>query len=107
MDSASFPNIVIERKSDTSANLIVQASIERDQAGHVHSACKFMLEEGCHTLTIDMGGVGVIDSAGVGMLIGIRANTKAKGGNLTLKNVNPGVLKVFEINKVDVIFNIE
>ena len=106
MESDSFPNIQIERKSDTQAKLIVKANIERDQAGYIHSASKALLEQGCIHQLFDLSGSGVIDSAGVGMLIGLHAHLKSKKGSLKLTNINPGVMRVFQISKVDAILDI-
>lgn len=61
---------------------------------------------GAHRYVLDLGGVGMLDSSGIGLLVQYLTNTKQQGGSLKLLNPSPfslktlkmiGLLKLFEV----------
>jgi anti-sigma B factor antagonist len=59
----------------------------------------------CH-ITVDMGSVELVDSTGIGVLIGIQNNLKPKNGTLKLVNVGDDIQKMFKIMRLDKHINI-
>jgi anti-anti-sigma factor len=64
------------------------------------------LETGVRHITVDLEHVPFIDSAGLGMLIGVRQTTRSRGGEFKLVGVNPQIYPLFQITRLDVIFGI-
>ena len=48
-------------------------------------------------IELDFAGVGYVSSAGLRVLLQGQKNAKAAGKNLTLKNVSPEIIEVFDI----------
>lgn len=57
-------------------------------------------------LLIDLGGVTVVDAAGLGLLIEVREELKAKGIDLKLTNTTDRVNQIFEITRLNTVFEI-
>jgi len=66
-----------------------------DSAGKSHSE-----------VILDMEGVEVIDSAGIGTIVFLTKKCRALGGDLKMVSVSPGVRRVLELVKLDKIFQI-
>ena len=66
-----------------------------DSAGKSHSE-----------VILDMEGVKVIDSAGIGTIVFLTKKCRALGGDLKMVSVSPEVRSVLEIVKLDKIFQI-
>ncbi|MDP2922519.1 MAG: STAS domain-containing protein [Candidatus Omnitrophota bacterium] len=57
-------------------------------------------------ITIDLSRVTYIDSSGLAMLIEMLKNTKLSGGSLELSSLTPRIKNIFEIKKLDRLFDI-
>jgi anti-anti-sigma factor len=71
------------------------------QAGHE------ALKEGFDVLIVDFGGTDMIDSAGIGSLVSIAKDYKARGGKLSLRNLNASIQELFFDSDLDKIFDIQ
>ena len=58
-------------------------------------------------LILDFSGVGFMDSSGLGLIMGRYALMQRLGGELTLKNPNERVVKIFELAGLGRIIKIE
>lgn len=65
-----------------------------------------LLEAGDTTLIVDLGGVGFLDSTGLGALVEARAATTEAGGSLPLVCSQERILKLFTITGLDGVFTI-
>ena len=54
----------------------------------------------------DLGKMSHIDSSGIGMLVQVLQKAKGLGGKVVLANLQPGPKVVFEITKVNRVFDI-
>ena len=66
-----------------------------DPAGKSHSK-----------IILDMEGVEVIDSSGIGTIVFLAKKCRALGGDLKMVSVSPAVKRVWEIVKLDKIYQI-
>lgn len=66
-----------------------------------------LLDEHEWDIELDLAGMGYIDSAGIGVLIGALKRVKSCGKSFTLKNVRPEVLNIFKITRLDMVFDIK
>jgi anti-sigma B factor antagonist len=64
------------------------------------------LKSGVKDIALDMSNLNSVNSAGLGVLIGILNKVKNNGGKLKLVNVNDRVQNIFEITKLNLIFEI-
>ncbi len=55
---------------------------------------------------VDMSGVDYIDSTGIGALISCLRDANSRGGSLELFSLTPGVLALFEIMRLNKIFQL-
>lgn len=64
------------------------------------------LNAGNKNIALDFISLNSINSAGLGVLIGILKNVKESNGSLKLLNLNYRVLNIFKITKLDTLFDI-
>ena len=64
------------------------------------------LKSGKKHIALDFFKLNSINSAGLGILIGILKNVKSSEGSLKLLNVNDRIMNIFKITKLDTIFDI-
>jgi len=64
------------------------------------------LTAGNKNIALDFISLNSINSAGLGVLIGILKNVKESNGSLKLLNLNDRVLNIFKITKLDTLFDI-
>jgi anti-sigma B factor antagonist len=57
-------------------------------------------------VVLDLSGVDFVDSAGVGVLVGLFKNARLRGGRVRFCGLTPGVRSVLEIIQLDRIFEI-
>jgi anti-sigma B factor antagonist len=57
-------------------------------------------------LVMDLGGVGKMDSAGLGTLLYARAELRRAGGGLALANLNPSQMEYLLVAKLETVFNV-
>lgn len=64
------------------------------------------LEGGTRRFVIDFALTGYIDSSGLGVLITLSKEIRAKGGDLRLASLNEDLQRLFELTKLDTFFRI-
>lgn len=66
----------------------------------VKRALADLLDEGHRSLSLDMSGVGFVDSSGLGVLVAIHRLAGAEGGSFVVRSVPPQVRRLFEITRL-------
>jgi len=64
------------------------------------------IEGGCANIIVDLGGVGFIDSSGLGVLVGGLRRSKENSGTIRLVCSRENILKIFRITGLDKVFAI-
>jgi anti-sigma B factor antagonist len=64
------------------------------------------LEGGERKFLIDFTNTGYIDSSGLGVLVSLSKKIREQGGELRLANLNEDLRTLFELTKLDTLFNI-
>lgn len=59
------------------------------------------------TIVIDFTSVNVIDSTGLGVMVSVLKKAKENGQTIKLANVNTKVYQIFELTRLNSIFDIE
>ena len=58
-------------------------------------------------IELDFSKTGLVTSAGLRVLLQAQKNVKAQGKNMTMKNISPDVLEVFNLTGLAKVFTIE
>jgi anti-sigma B factor antagonist len=64
------------------------------------------LEKGERKVLIDFTRTGYIDSSGLGVLVSLSKKIREQGGELRLANLNDDLKTLFELTKLDTLFQI-
>jgi len=64
-------------------------------------------EAGCKKILLNFGNVEYLSSAALGKLITLNKKLQTAGGKLILCNIDPQIYEVFEITKLNKLFNIK
>jgi len=59
------------------------------------------IKEGVKELTVDINGVGMIDSVGLGVLIAAHNSLKKNGGIFNVINASEDIYKLFKVMRLD------
>jgi anti-sigma B factor antagonist len=65
-----------------------------------------VLEKGEHKFLIDFSQTGYIDSSGLGVLVSLSKKIREQGGELRLADLNDDLKTLFELTKLDTLFQI-
>jgi len=65
-----------------------------------------LLADGNHHFVLNLGAVEYIDSSGLGQLITIWSSVRNKGGHMTVLNPTKRVERLFEITRLNKVFEI-
>ena len=57
-------------------------------------------------IVLDLGGVGRVDSSGLGTLVGLLASARAVGGGIKLANLNPHLYDVLGVARLLTVFDL-
>jgi anti-anti-sigma factor len=83
-----------------------QSDVVASMAGEFKSELKALLDQGVKDLTIDLGGVEMIDSVGLGVFIATHNSLRQGGGNLTLCNVSKDIHLLLKTMRLDKHFTV-
>lgn len=64
------------------------------------------LNNGVKFIALDLNELKSINSAGLGILIGILNKVKTQNGSLKMLNINERIINIFRITKLDLVFEI-
>lgn len=64
------------------------------------------LASGANEIILDLSNVSVVDAHGLGVLLQLREQALAKGIHLELRNVNAPLYRIFEITRLNTVFDI-
>ena len=92
---------------DNQVQVKMQGSICGEEAVALRETLLGYIEKGNSTFLIDLGGVDCIDSSGLGMLVTIQKQAFKHGGGVSLKGINGLVKDVFEMVRLDKMFEIQ
>lgn len=65
-----------------------------------------IVDQGCNDLVIDFGGVGFIDSSCLGTLVAMTKKIREQDGNIKIAHLNDDVRSIFQITRLDKIFDV-
>jgi anti-sigma B factor antagonist len=77
-----------------------------EESAALHDVVTGLLKNGQNKILLNLGGVGYMDSMGMGSLVGVSASVRKQGGELKLLNLSDKVADVMEITRLYTVFDI-
>ena len=101
---------MFEFTQKSAKELHIEVKTSTLEAGNV-GMLKAEFDEKCpadlNAVTVEMGQVDMIDSSGIGALLGMQKRLEGTDGKVRLKNVKPTVVSVIELLRLHQIFELE
>ena len=92
------------KKSDSVEVLCLEGQIINGDTETLRSAVEFASD--VSDIILDLSNVNLVDAHGLGVLLQLREQTLASGIHFELINVNENLSRVFEITRLDTVFEI-
>lgn len=99
-------NLELKKINDFSVLSILEDRVDAHNSAELKAYLMQLIENGEHRLIIQLGGVRFIDSSGLGALLSGNKNIALKGGRLVLVNIQKQVLSMFELTRLNRVFEI-
>lgn len=99
-------NFSLEKFSGITVLVVQEERVDAHNSGELKEHLLHLIEQGDHTIIVQLGQVRFIDSSGLGALLSGYKNAAAKSGKLALSNVQPQVLSMFELTRLNQVFEI-
>ncbi|HEY0866088.1 MAG TPA: STAS domain-containing protein [Fimbriimonas sp.] len=99
------PLIKIEHRDGFTVAQVLTETIETENIAEFRRAIEPLVETPAH-LVLDLSLVGFMDSTGLGALLSCLRRITSRGGTLRLAGLTPGVRKLFDMVKMDRVFDI-
>jgi anti-sigma B factor antagonist len=97
-----------EQKTTERAELRLAGSMNIHTAMALRKRLKALLNDEVNEIRVDMRGVEFIDSAGIAVLVeGLQWSRKKEGRRFVLVGLSENVRDIFELAKLDTVFDIE
>jgi anti-sigma B factor antagonist len=99
-------NLNLEKLNGFSVLFIKEERIDAHNSGELKETILHMIEQGEINIIVQLERVRFIDSSGLGALLSGYKNAVAKSGKLILVNCKPQVLSMFELTRLNRVFEI-
>ena len=85
---------------------IEEERIDAHNSGELKEIVLKLIEQGDINIVVQLSHVRFVDSSGLGALLSGFKNAAAKSGKLVLSNIQPQVLSMFELTRLNRVFEI-
>jgi anti-sigma B factor antagonist len=99
-------NLKLEKINNYSVLTIQDERIDAHNSGELKEYLLQMIEGGENKIIVQLGQVRFIDSSGLGALLSGNKHIIAKSGRLALANIQKQVLSMFELTRLNRVFDI-
>lgn len=87
-------------------NIIVSENFAVEEATELREKFNDLIDNGEKHIKLDFSKCNFIDSTGLGVLVSVYKKLTEKNGSLKLYSLNPQVMKVFKLTRLDQVFDI-
>ena len=87
--------------------VLVGGEVDITTAPRLRERLLQLAADGKTRLVVDLGGVGFLDSTGLGVLVGALRRARTAGGDLVLSGLADQIARVFAITSLDQAFVVE
>lgn len=99
-------NLHLEKNNGFNVLFIEEERIDAHNSAHLKEYLLRLIEQGETQIVVQLEKVRFIDSSGLGALLSGHKNAAAKSGKLVLANVQKQVLSMFELTRLNSVFEI-
>jgi anti-sigma B factor antagonist len=99
-------NLKLEKINGYSVLAVQDERIDAHNSGELKEYLLQMIEAGEKQIIVQLGRVRFIDSSGLGALLSGNKHILAKSGKLALTNIQKQVLSMFELTRLNRVFDI-
>ncbi|MGE3540083.1 MAG: STAS domain-containing protein [Candidatus Tectimicrobiota bacterium] len=92
--------------SDNSVLITPATDIVASQVQDLRAALCEAIDQGARHIVLDLQAVEMVDSAGLGVLISAQNTLHEHGGGLTVRQVSPDLLRLFQLMRLDKHFTV-
>ncbi len=85
---------------------VEEERIDAHNSGELKEIVLKQIEQGDKNIVVKLGHVRFVDSSGLGALLSGFKNAAARSGKLVLSNIQPQVLSMFELTRLNRVFEI-
>ncbi|MDZ5474090.1 STAS domain-containing protein [Bacillus sp. 31A1R] len=78
-----------------------------EEATEIRERLLKQIDQGVQSMTVDVSELNYIDSSGLGVLIAIHKRCTSKGGFVKIKGIKGNIKELFELTRLDRVFEIE
>ncbi len=96
----------VEQSAPDQVRFRLEGKLVLDECPRIRQTVLEQLRPEIRTITLDLSGVPFMDSAGLGLLVGLYQNLKKNGCTLALDGVHSGIRPIFQITGMDEIFGL-
>lgn len=86
--------------------IMIPAAFSVEEAAQFREDIRNFVSEGKFRFLLDFSGCTFIDSTGLGVIVSSYKKCVENGGGIKLKSLRPNVLKVFELTRLNHVFEI-
>jgi len=86
--------------------LAPQGEVDLASYTHLRNRISDLIDSGRTNVVVDLSGTTFLDSTALGALIGGRRKAYSAGGSFSIVCDNPQLLRLFEVTKLDLVFNV-
>jgi len=98
--------VVKDKQVADAVVLIVEGEINFNSSPDFRKAFLKVLDSKSHKVVVNLSGVAYVDSSGLATLVEAHQKIKSAGGKLKLASLTPKVKSLFEITKLEKLFEI-
>jgi len=99
-------NVKREKVNGSMVLFVQEERIDAHNSADLKELVLQLLEQGETDLVVQLQSVRFIDSSGLGALLAGMKNASSKSGKFTLTNIQPQVLSMFELTRLNRVFEI-
>ncbi len=96
----------ITRNGDK-ADLTLEQDLVASTVNDLRTMIKGSIEKGVKNLSINMAGISIVDSMGIGLLISTQNSLSKNGGSLEIVNISPDIMDLFQSMRLDQHFSLK
>ena len=98
--------MIVEKLQD-GVKIVVAKDFAIKEAAELREQAYELISQGSRNFTMDFSNCDFIDSSGLGVLVSIYKRCAEKGGAVRILHVKPPVMKVFQLTRLDKVFDIQ
>ncbi|MCT4595549.1 MAG: STAS domain-containing protein [Anaeromicrobium sp.] len=89
------------------SNIIIPKNFAVDEASDFREEIILLINKGERVFTLNFSKCEFIDSTGLGVLVSIYKKCEEVNGELKLHSINSQVMRIFQLTRLDKVFNIK